>query len=116
MLNRWAVSTLLATLTFASPSTAQRDLRSGNYWQQVCATGSEICLGYVGGLIEPNSLFVGMGRKPLWCAPIDVTYGQALKVVMLDLDKNPADLHHPFSVLAAAALVRAFPCDEHIKR
>lgn len=44
------------------------------------------------------------------CAPEQVTYGQAVRVVIQYIDERPARLHEDFLVLAREAFNLAWPC------
>ena len=52
----------------------------------------------------------------LWCSSSSVTVGQIVKVVSKYLENNPEKLHLSASSLIMAALMQAFPCENHSKR
>ena len=52
----------------------------------------------------------------LWCSSSSVTVGQIVKVVSKYLENNPEKLHLSASSLIRAALMQAFPCENHSKR
>jgi hypothetical protein len=44
------------------------------------------------------------------CVPLEATPGQIIRVVVTTLEQNPAELHESFTVLALAAMGKAWPC------
>ena len=65
-----------------------------------------VCIGVIGALVYYGKF---LADTP-FCAPQGSTHGQALRVVIADLERGPADLHVQFAFLAARALHRAWPC------
>jgi hypothetical protein len=56
------------------------------------------------GIVETIRTF------PTLCVPINVTVGQAMRVVVKYIDDRPARLHEPFKKLVHEALLEAWPC------
>ena len=61
------------------------------------------CIGVVGAIFF-------FSRTIGFCPPQGATYGQASRVVVAYLERNPAKLHMPFIGLARDALIAAWPC------
>lgn len=78
------------------------------------ATSSNLiaqCLSYVTGFsngIEAAQI-IHPDRKII-CMPQKVTVEQTIRVVEKFLRERPESLHQPSTVIAAAALINAFPC------
>lgn len=94
-----------------APMRAGDDITSGNYWIDLCTktSGEPFCLAYIKGIADFNMLI----QKPMWCAPPEVTIGQLAKVVVKEVQVDPAFLHLPFVVLAREALAKNYPCPEN---
>ena len=97
----------------AQSAGSKRDVQSGNYWQELCRSTHSQCTGFVAGLLDLNVTMEVHGRRPLWCAPDGVTYGQAVKIVATYGEKNPTKLHLLYAELATTALAEAFPCKQN---
>jgi Rap1a immunity proteins len=63
-----------------------------------------VCAGTIGTILA-------FGRHVgTHCAPLRVSNGQALRVVIQYIDKQPARLHEKFGLLAIEAMQEAWPC------
>ncbi|HQS14407.1 Rap1a/Tai family immunity protein [Reyranella sp.] len=71
--------------------------------------GATYCLGIISTLVA-----VGPFLEPpfRFCFPKEGTNQQAIRVVVSNLEKNPATLHQDFRLLAVMALRDAFPCNQ----
>ena len=92
---------------------AEDDTKSANYVMKGCreiekrGTSTQninlqgLCAGAISAIANSDD-----GR----CMPQDVTIGQAVRVVIVYIDSQPARLHEDFNVLAAEAVRKAWPC------
>ncbi len=88
------------------------DPMSGNWWLEQCEVElSPMCTGFVAGMMSVNELLAHVNQQ-VWCEPPGVILAQRLRVIVLDLKNNPAELHQPFAALAIRAMRRAFPCPD----
>jgi hypothetical protein len=113
-MTRYAVAILLVALTM--PASAQ-DSNSANFFLPGCkgwldeknpfdpseALSQGLCAGFVGGLL------FGIGGN-YFCPPDRVTRNQAVAVVVKYIEARPERMHEPFGLLAAEALIAAWPC------
>ncbi len=106
---------VLAIGSAGAQSSKSRDVRSANYWQPLCQSNHALCTGFIGGVLDFHDTMILRGNEPAWCQPDRVTYGQAQKIVVAYVEKNPAMLHWPYATLAAVALSEAFPCKQKPK-
>jgi hypothetical protein len=93
------------------PSLAQSDQNSGNYLINECraiSTDSSKglfqqgrCMGIVEGIAWAS---------PDICRPSQITNGQAVKVLVAYMDRQPQLLHQTLAQLAHEALVAVWPC------
>jgi predicted component of type VI protein secretion system len=68
------------------------------------------CMAYISAISDAHDTFVGWGNmEPKFCLPEGVTRGQLKKIVVKDLNENPADLHLTAGSLVSSALYGAFP-------
>jgi hypothetical protein len=98
-----------------SADAEDQDVGSANFMLKVCREGSEVsdgifCNGYLRGLFDANDIQTFVYKRPMWCFPRGVTLDQIRRVVVADVEKNPAEHHLPFAGLAHLALLKAFPC------
>lgn len=115
----FAVAALLALAALPQTALAQNDLNSGNSRYPGCKNDlaekrdgrlefdSGICMGIVEtylylARVLPEELRI--------CQPSEVTKRQGVRVVVAYMDRNPAQLHEPFKILANRALREAWPC------
>jgi hypothetical protein len=111
LLGRTAVlSVALATLMGVGNASGQNP--SGNdrlpHCKSETATYSNgVCVGTVRGLLYVAEVLPPNLR---FCPPAGGTIGQAMRVVVTDLERNPATLHLEFEKLAIAAFRKAWPC------
>jgi Ssp1 endopeptidase immunity protein Rap1a len=90
-------------------SQAQAGFQTGNDLYEKCISPpktieSAYCIGYVSGVAD--TLTNGT------CIPQTATVGQASDIVVKYLREHPEYRHVPASILAAWALLDAFPCKE----
>ena len=112
LLGRTAVlSVALATLMAIEDASGQ-GFASGNDMLPHCKTEAATyangsCIGIVRGI-----MYFSRELSPAlrFCPPEGVTYGQGVRVVVAEMERNPATLHLRFEELAAAALRKAWPC------
>jgi hypothetical protein len=127
-----------AAFLWTGPAQTQEDINSGNHMLPFCeaflrmndrdSLQKEIdranvssagnpgyfieigrCAGEVMGLA--NMLKALNGSTPIRaCVPLEATRGQIIRVVVSTLEQNPAELHENFSILALAAMGKAWPC------
>jgi hypothetical protein len=73
------------------------------------ALGEGFCMGIVGGIrfVVTSSI---MDPKYRLCIPTNVSYGQALGVVVNYMRNHPDQLNHTFSFVVLSALVDAWEC------
>jgi len=71
------------------------------------------CLGMMQGVTNTNSMYeVQLGKDALFCAPESgLNNGQAARIVVKYLKDNPKKLHQHGTILAIAALMKAYPCE-----
>jgi len=103
---------LIGSVAAAPAASAQEDPNSGNFWLRHCQgqTPTPLCAGYLNGFIDMNWVLSASNDNPLWCPPETATLEQMRKVVLARLDSRPQNLHQPFAMLVAGALMSAFPC------
>src|ERR1700677_1924468 len=62
-----------------------------------------VCAGVIGGIVH-------LGVNVLFSAPLEVTFGQTMRVVVQYIDSRPARMHEDFRNLALEAVATAWPC------
>ena len=100
------------TLLAASTCSAQ-DNTSANFWLKMCASDApdvHLCSAFLLGVHEFNRLLPAMGQPREFCPPQQTTMAQHGAVVVKFLRERPGELHHPFIMLALAALKETWPC------
>jgi hypothetical protein len=112
---RKLLTTVLLT-TLALPAAADEAATwSGNAMMAPCRAsiesnndqnflGQGLCLGFFSGMTYTTLL------RPAVCIPDGVTPGQVIRVVIRNLDQQPARLHEDFRDLAMEALIATWPC------
>ena len=108
----------LVFLLMLSPAKAQTSNLTGDWLRTVCATseqqGQLICQiwisGFQAGLISSQNLAQVNKLKPASCIPYDVTADQAKLIIEKFLTDNPQYMQLSAAMVAAYALVIAFPC------
>lgn len=65
------------------------------------------CWGMIRGIVDVSN---ALSPEYRFCPPWEATREQVVRVVVADLERNPATLHLPFSTLAIGALRKAWPC------
>lgn len=65
-----------------------------------------MCYGWLGGFLA----FHRSISRSLFCYPSHVTNNQLMDVILVGIERDPATRHYPTAVLAAGALMKAFPC------
>lgn len=70
-----------------------------------------MCSGFIAGVLDTTEGYASIKaiHKP-YCLPPQVKFEQLVKVVMKNLQDNPANLHEPGEILVKAAMANAFPC------
>lgn len=71
--------------------------------------GAGRCVGFLQGVFAMNYYYEWKGDG-LFCFPNSVTYGQYVRIVVKYLRDHPEQLHKDEFLLAATALITAFPC------
>jgi hypothetical protein len=72
---------------------------------------------YVMGVHDAHdSLLVASGAAPIFCTPSYLTVAQLSNTVARFLENNRERKHEPGSILVAAALAEAFPCNVNTER
>jgi hypothetical protein len=113
---------LISTATMANAAEKDADIStySADYWLPYCKD-------YVDGKLDylPNfcaGMVFGLGillrqdpKSRFYCVelPEDITFGQAIKVVIRYMEEHPQDMHHPFKYLALVAIMDAWPCKKN---
>lgn len=108
---------VLIFLLIALSARAQSNL-TGNWLYTVCGTaeqqGQLICkmwiTGFQGGLISSQNLAQVNKLKPASCIPYDLTADQAKLIIEKFLNDNSQYKQLSAEMVAAYALVIAFPC------
>ena len=77
-----------------------REVVAENYTIQNAANPA-FCMGLLVGLASGD---------PMICIPKEVTYRQAVRVVVQYIDQRPARMHEDFLSLAAEILSATWPC------
>jgi hypothetical protein len=104
-----AVALLLAGVGEAQ---GQRTLETGNDFIRNCQQhqtsarenyGQGLCMGVIGGIFYWAESFEV-------CTPEGANWGQALRVVVGYMERNPARLHLSFAELVVEAMREAWPC------
>jgi hypothetical protein len=67
------------------------------------------CAGWIKGFISREAV-LSEGEKPKFCVPAESTMGQLNRVVIEYIKRRPEIEHQRTSMLALAALMKAFPC------
>jgi hypothetical protein len=109
---------LLIFLLMVSPAKAQNSNLAGNWLYTVCATsdqqGQLICKmwisGFQAGMFSSQELARVNKLKPASCIPNNVTGDQAKLIIEKFMRDNPQYMQLSAEVVAAYALVIAFPC------
>jgi hypothetical protein len=111
------VSLLILLLTVSSAK-AQNSNLTGDWLRTVCATsdqqGQLICQmwisGFQAGISSSQNLAQVNKLKPASCIPSNVTADQAKVIIEKFLGENPRYMQLSAAMVAAYALVIAFPC------
>jgi len=85
---------------------------------QACKSASHssmdlVCIAYVHGFLDGFQLgrFVGTGPQSKYCPPKDgVSVDQGRLIIEKYLREHPQDLHTQAGLMAASAMMDAFPC------
>jgi hypothetical protein len=109
---------LLILVLMASPAKAQTSNLTGDWLYTVCGTsdqqGQLICQmwisGFQAGIISSQNLAQVNKLKPATCIPYDVTADRAKLIIESFLRDNPRYKELSAAMVAAYALVIAFPC------
>lgn len=109
---------LLIFLLMVSPAKAQNSNLAGNWLYTVCATsdqqGQLICKmwisGFQAGMFSSQELARVNKLKPASCIPNNVTGDQAKLIIEKFMRDNRQYMQLSAEVVAAYALVIAFPC------
>ena len=113
-------TTLLAAIGVVSVSTmatAQVDVSSGNAYISSCTSyiskqsNFSFFEGLCAGAVTAH-LFLAHGMRPdvSFCAPLQVTVIQGVRVAVAYMQANPDQLHLPFQGLLNDAFRKAWPC------
>jgi hypothetical protein len=109
-------------LTGGDAQTQARPLRTGSDLLPSCkdalvtdsnaslstsAYSQGLCVGVVRAILNSALLLRPSNR---FCPPSEVTYGQAVRVVVSHMERNPAELHLHLEWIALDALRKAWPC------
>ena len=71
------------------------------------------CLGQMRGITAFNMVYQIKDRgNALFCAPTDMSMGQAARIVVKYLRDNPSELHRPDSLVAIEAFINEYPCTD----
>ena len=77
----------------------------------VLALNNGFCLGYFQGVLITNYMFNALKRgDAFFCAPIEVTPGQARKVFLKYINEHPEKLHEEPTSTVQESLIAVFPC------
>jgi hypothetical protein len=109
---------LLIFLLIVSSAKAQNSNLTGDWLHTVCAAsdqqGQLICQmwisGFQAGIISSQNLAQVNKLKPASCIPSDVRVDQAKLIIEKFLGDNPQYTQLSAAMVAAYALVIAFPC------
>jgi hypothetical protein len=66
--------------------------------------------GWEGGIASTTSNYAEYQKRSLICLPAGVIRGQTARVAIQYLEEKPAELHKDAAILAALAIIKAFPC------
>jgi len=123
---KWFIFALFLILLSVGGQTQQNELHtlkeSGNAFLSECNTTETlfqkgICMGYIVGLNDGIKVEAGLRDVTMpYCIPENVTNAQSMKVINKFINDNPAKAHMRTSVLATAALMDAFPCENAPKK
>lgn len=115
----------LSIFAFSAFANAQTNIESGNVFLDLVKSDKSAAIQYIRGfaqgwvassVIASNNLRASNPaastflEKTSSCMPTEVTYGQALDVVVIYLEKHPADRNQPIVVLAWSAFDDAWKC------
>jgi Rap1a immunity proteins len=109
---------VLIFLLIASSAKAQNSNLTGNWLYAVCTTrdqqGQLICKmwisGFQAGMFSSQELAQVNKLKPASCIPHGVTGDQAMLIIEKFMRDNPQYMQLSAEMVAAYALVIAFPC------
>jgi len=113
---------LMTAIGLASVSTmaaAQVDVSSGNAYITSCKSyflkqsGFTFFEGLCAGAVTAH-LFLASGLRPdvRFCAPLEVTVAQGVRVAVAYMEAHPDQLHLPFQGLVHDAFRKAWPCNK----
>ncbi len=114
LLGRPAVLGVAVALLLAGVGEAQgqRTFETGNDYIRNCQQaqtsargnfGQGVCMGVIGGIFYWSESFEA-------CTPEGANWGQALRVVVGYMERNPARLHLSFPEIVVEAMREAWPC------
>ena len=107
---------LAMMMPLSAQSQAGFTFLNGSQLLQKCESDSnaayETCSGFILGIHDYNEALVGLEILPTktFCAPLDATAGQLVKVVTKYLNEHPENLHYAAGSEVPVALMEAFPC------
>lgn len=116
----WVIAAVIIVISLQQ-SSAQggKDTSSGNYMLPHCKHFAsdnysyDVWDGDCGGVISALLFFGRAFATPnKICAPSGVTQGQAARIIINYLERNPEILHLDFKGLAHSALQKAWPCQK----
>jgi len=82
------------------------------YINNTDAAEGNVCSGYVKGVSDAQSSFVGWGiMEPRWCSPEGVTQVQLMHILIKHLKEHPEQLHQHAGGLTVNAFIEAFSCE-----
>lgn len=89
--------------------TSSMVIESGNSYLAACSNPNKApiaCTLYVAGVVDG----VGMSKKPYFCAPEGVTYGQDARILVKYIQDHPDQSQYSTRVLIVISHEQAFPC------
>jgi hypothetical protein len=106
---------LLGLLCLLPVSAWAQDMASGNYMLDRCkdvlanraSYGAGVCVGKVSAL---RNVAENLDERMRSCVPLSVTDGQAVRVVVKQLEMHPETLDQNFLILTLVALRVTWPC------
>lgn len=73
---------------------------------------------YIQGVVDMHVIERGAEKdrpysRKYACLPAEITAGQVLDLVRLELERNPAARHHGAAFFVLGALLKAYPCPDN---
>ncbi len=74
------------------------------------ALNAGLCMGYISGYAEMNSIHSGYSKTKMYCPPSIIQYDNLIRVFLAWAEKHPESLSKPRYIGLTLAMRDAYPC------